>query len=152
MLKPASLRAAIEAALPSVKANPDKLLVFIEEGSVQCTGAASLSFEYGYTLRVILLDYAEHADTLLIPVLAWVSTNQPELFANPDRRRDGIRFEAELLNHSAMDLDLRIALTERVIVRKTEAGGYTATHAPEPPLDPYEGRNAEPWTLEIPAP
>lgn len=144
MLKPASLRAAIEAALPDLKRNPDRLLVFIDEGTIRCTAAASLSFEYGYTLKVIVTDYAQHADTIMVPLLAWIATNQPELLANPDRQRDGIRFEADLLDKGKMDLALSIQLTERVVVRPMEGGGYTAEHVPEPPLDEWAG-----WTWHL---
>lgn len=147
MIKPQSLRDAIEAALPAVRRNPDKLLIYIEGGSLRCTAAASLSFEYSYTLNVTILDYGEHADTLMVPVLAWVARNQPELLANPDRQRDGITFEADLLNRKSMDIAVRLQLTERVVVKALEGGGYEATHVPEPPLDPDEA--VESWTLTI---
>lgn len=146
MIKPASLRAAIEAALPELKRNPDRLLVFIDEGGIRCTAAASLSFEYSYTLQVVVTDYARHADTIMVPVLAWVAHNQPELLANPDRR-DGIRFEADLINHKSMDLAVSIQLTERVVVTTHQDGTYTAEHVPEPPLDMWE--DVESWTLTI---
>lgn len=147
MIKPASLRAAIEAALPSLKRNPDRLLVFIEEGGIRCTAATSLSFEYSYTLQLVVTDYADHADTIMVTVLAWVARHQPEILANPDRQRDGIQFEADLINHTTMDLSVRIRLNERVVVARTDAGDYTATHVPEPPLDPYD--YVEAWTLTI---
>ena len=147
MIKPASLRAAIEAALPSLKRNPDRLLVFIEEGGIRCTAATSLSFEYSYTLQLVVTDYADHADTIMVTVLAWVAKHQPEILANPDRQRDGIQFEADLINHTTMDLSVRIRLTERVVVARTDTGDYTATHVPEPPLDPYD--YVEAWTLTI---
>lgn len=146
MIKPESLRAAIEDALPELKKNPDRLLVFIDQGSLRCTAARSLSFEYGYTLQLIVTDYARHADTLMVPVLAWVARHQPELLANPDRR-DGIRFQADLINHKSMDLEVSIQLTERVVVTTHQDGTYTAEHVPEPPLDLWEG--VESWTLTI---
>lgn len=147
MIKPASLRAAVEAALPDLKRNPDRLLVFIDEGTIRCTNAASLSFEYAYTLQLVVTDYAEHADTIMVPILAWVKDNQPELFANPDKQRTGIRFEAELLNHESMDLSVRIQITERVVVADLPDGSRTATHVGEPPLDPYADVSS--WTLTI---
>jgi hypothetical protein len=132
MLKPASLRAALEATLPELKRNPDRLLVFANEGSIRCTSASSLSFEYVYTLQVIVTDYGRDADTLMVPVLAWVATHQPELLANPERQPEGIRFEADLLNHTTMDLAVSLMLTERVIVLDNGDGSYTTEHAPEP--------------------
>ena len=34
MLKPASLRAALECALPELAANPDRLILYIDEGRI----------------------------------------------------------------------------------------------------------------------
>ncbi len=148
MLKPDSLRATLEAALPDLARNPDRLLVFIDEGTVRCTAAESLSWEYGYTLRVVVTDYAQHADTLVLPVLRWVAKHQPELLSNPDRQKTGIRFEADLLNKSSMDLAILLTLTERVVVRDNpDAPGLLAHHVPEPPLDPYD--YVESWSLTI---
>lgn len=147
MIKPASLRAAIEAALPALKRNPDRLLVFINEGSIRSTAAASLSFEYAYELQLVVTDYAEHADTLMVPILAWVARHQPDLLAHPERQREGLRFEADLLNHTTMDLSVRVQLTERVIVTDQTDGGHLATHVGEPPLDPFE--DVGHWTLTI---
>lgn len=149
MIKPASLRTAIEAALPDVRRDPDRLLVYIDEGSIRCTAAPSLSFEYAYTLHLVMLDYAAHTDTVMVPLLAWVARHQPELLANPDRQRDGVTFEADLLNRTSMDLAVRIQLTERVVVKAQPGGGYTAEHVGEPPADPYEGV-VDTWTLELP--
>lgn len=148
MLKPASLRSTIEAALPDLARDPDRLLVFIDEGTVRCTAATSLSFEYGYTLRVVVTDYARHADTLIVPVLRWVATHQPELLANFDMQKTGIRFEADLLNKSSMDLSILLTLTERVVVSANpDAPGLLAEHVGEPPLDPYD--YVESWELYI---
>lgn len=147
MNKPASLRAALADALPWLKKNPDRLLVFIEEGGLACTSARSMSFEYAYTLKVVVTDFAEHPDTVFVPLLTWVSRNQPEILANPERRED-ITFVAELLDNSKVDMEISIKLTERVVVAALEGGGYTATHVPEPPADPYEGV-ADVWSLTI---
>lgn len=148
MLKPASLRAALTAALPDLATHADRLLVFIDEGSVRCTAAESLSFEYGYTLRVVVTDYAQHADTVIVPLLRWVATHQPDLLANYDRHPDGITFEADLLSHGAMDLSIMLKLTERVVVGANKPGpGLIAHHVPEPPLDPYD--YVETWALFI---
>ena len=85
MLKPGSLRAHLTAALPELARDPEKLVVLARAGRTICTGTASLSFEYAYTLQVIVLDYAGHADAVVVPLLAWVARNQPELLDNPDK-------------------------------------------------------------------
>lgn len=43
MNKPQSLRRALNSAVPYVRDNPDKLHLFVDNGSVVATGAASLS-------------------------------------------------------------------------------------------------------------
>ncbi|MGD7155241.1 phage tail protein, partial [Ralstonia pseudosolanacearum] len=88
MMKLTSLRDALTAGVPHLAANPDALHVFVDEGRVVGTGARSLSFEYQYTLTLIVTDYPDSSDTIVVPVLAWLRTNQPDLFANDERRRD----------------------------------------------------------------
>lgn len=146
MIKPDSLRATLVAAVPHLKRNPDALHVFLDEGRVISTAAPSLSFEYQYVLNVIVTDYRDHADTIVVPILGWLRRHQPELLLNPDRGRDGFRFEADLLNHTTLDLAIKLTLSERVGVSES-AGKLTVTHFSEPPLDPFE--DVEHWALFI---
>ncbi|MCP9760043.1 phage tail protein [Aquitalea sp. S1-19] len=146
MNKPASLRAALSAYVPSLKKHPDRLHVFIDEGSIASTmGGESLSFEYRYTCNIIVTDYAGHSDALIIPMLAWLRENQPELLLNRERMADGFRFEADILNNGGCDLSIKLALTERVGVKES-AGRVEATHYGEPALDPHAGID---WALYI---
>ncbi|MDW5417435.1 phage tail protein [Iodobacter sp. CM08] len=143
MIKPASLREYLSATVQHLAHNPDKLAIFIDEGNLIATAGKSLSFEYQYTLNAIIQDYADHPDTIMVPVLAWVSSNQPELFSNVDKRQNGISFEADILNHDTIDLSIKINLTERVVVREID-GKPVITHYGEPPLDEYAGKD---WAL-----
>lgn len=131
MRKPVELRAAITAAVADLKRNPEKLHLFVEEGRAVATGAKTISFEYQYILTLLVTDFSESADTIMLPVMAWLRENQPELFTNPDKRPDGFKFETDILNHDCVDLLMRIPLTERVIVKVVD-GRYTVTHASEP--------------------
>lgn len=136
MLKPASLRAALETALPELAANPDRLLIYIDQGRIDHRAGASLSFEYRYRLNVVLIDYPHHASAVMVPLLAWLSVNQPEISLNPELGEQALTFEAEILSHTSMDLALRLLLTERVIVATDpETGATHATHVGEPGLD-----------------
>ncbi|MGO4413277.1 phage tail protein [Cupriavidus sp. KB_39] len=146
MRKPSDLRRAITEAVQDLKRNPDKLHLFVDEGRVVATGANTISFEYQYTLTMILTDFAESADAIMVPVLAWLRENQPELFTNPDKRPDGFRFETDILNHDCVDLQLRLPLTERVVVRVVD-GRHEVTHAPEP-VDPHDDPSG--WRLPSP--
>lgn len=146
MIKPDSLRAQLTAALPELARDPDKLLVFIDRGSLVGTYAAGLSFEYRYTLNLILTDYAGHPDAVMVPLLIWVAQHQQELLSNP-ARREQIAFEADLLDNHKVDLSITLPLTERVGVHAREAGGYDIQHYPEPQLEPF--LPAEHWELYL---
>lgn len=143
MYKPSSLRAALEVANPDLARDADRLKVFIEAGSIACTAAKSISFEYAYTLNVVVIDYTAHPDRLIVPALAWISTHQPELLQNRDLMREGFKFEAEILSNNAIDISLQLRLTERVRVAEQAGGGHAIEHLPEPPLDPYA--DVESW-------
>lgn len=135
MIKPASLRAHLVAALPDLARDADRLLVFIDAGSSVSTFQPGLSFEYQYTLNLIVTDYAGHPDSVMLPLLEWVQVNQSELLSNPARRGD-ITFEADILANDAVDLSIKLPLTERVVVTVKDGGGYDMTHAPKPVIDP----------------
>lgn len=132
MNKPGSLRAAIAAAVPDLQANPDKFLVFVDEGAIAASGTKSLSFEYRYTLNLILMDYAGHANTIMVALLAWVKVHQPELVHNHDKRKDAIRFEVDHLNNATCDLSIKLDLTESVRVTIGADGQPVAVHQAEP--------------------
>lgn len=148
MLKPASLRAHLEAASAWLRRNPEKLLVNIEAGHLRLTGAASRSFEYRYTLALTVLDFPEHPSGLFVPLIQWLETHQSDLIFNPSLQEPGLRFEADILNNTTADLAIRLTLTERVRVTLNPDGTHTAEHLPEP-IDP----NAElVWIIEFAKP
>ena len=131
MMKATSLRDTLAAAVPYLAAKPDALHVFVDEGRVLATGARSLGFEYQYPLTLIVTDYPHDSDTIVVPVLAWLRTNQPDVFFNPDKRLDAFKFEAEILNHDTVDISIKLLLSERVTV-KVDGRGYQVAHHPEP--------------------
>lgn len=134
MNKPNSLRAHLLAAVLELHKNPDRLLVFIDNGTIRSTAAPGLSFEYSYTLNIILTDYAGHPDAVAIPLLAWLLVNQPELLTNLEKGKTAIAFEADVLDNSKVDLSLKLPLTERVIVKKQDDGSLQVSHPNEPEL------------------
>ncbi|CNC44803.1 P2 phage tail completion R family protein [Yersinia enterocolitica] len=131
MLKPDSLRAAILKAVPYIKQNPDCLHVFIDKGAIIATLAPSLSFEYQYTLNLVVTDYASDMDLVIVPILHWLRTHQPDIMANPDKRPDGFTFEVDYLDNKLRDISIDLKLTERTIVKEQE-GVFTVTHLDEP--------------------
>jgi hypothetical protein len=135
MNKPESLRAHLVAAVPELKRNPDRLLTFVDNGSMRSTAAPGLSFEYSYTLNIILTDFAGHPDAIAIPLFAWVLVNQRELMENQEKGRDAIKFEADILDNSKVDLSITMPLTERVIVKRQADGTLQVSHPAEPVVD-----------------
>jgi len=131
MQKPDHLRAHLIHALPELQHHPDKLLLFVDEGHIIATGVPGLSFEYRYTLTIILTDYTGSPDAVMVPLLDWLHVHQNELLMNPDRR-ESIRFEADILANHQVDLQIQLPLTERVGVTQTAPGEFTTTHYPEP--------------------
>ncbi|MGB6213589.1 phage tail protein [Pseudomonas mandelii] len=132
MNKPDSLRTHLLSTIAELKHNPDRLLMFIDNGKVRCTAAASLSFEYSFDLQIILTDYAGHPDSVMLPVLGWLSVHQSELLENLNKSADGIQFEADILDNSKVDMSLTLPLTERVVVGKDNEGKTTIRHPGEP--------------------
>ena len=135
MNKPGALRAHLVAAMPELARDPERFSIYIERGSLTATFAKGLSFEYRYTLVLTITDFSRHPDAVVVPLLVWLRTEQPELLANPDRN-GSIGFEVDVLDNNTVDLELKLPLTERVGVHPRATGGYDVTHYPEPQLEP----------------
>lgn len=133
MLKPKQLREALTASVPLLQRNPDSLNMFIDGGHIASTLASSLSFEYQYQLNIVITDYADDIDLIMVPVLAWLRENQPDIMATEEKRRTGFTFKADVIGDSLCDVSIDLQLTERVLV-KQENGALHVTHLPEPPL------------------
>jgi hypothetical protein len=118
-----------------LKHNPDRLLIFIDQGRIRSTAAPGLSFEYSYTLNLILTDFAGHPDAIAIPLLAWLLVNQSELLTNLEKGKDAIQFEVDVLDQNSVDMSITLPLTERVIVKRQEDGSLEITHPDEPQLE-----------------
>ncbi|MFZ6772319.1 phage tail protein [Undibacterium sp. SXout7W] len=143
MYKPNSLRAHLTAAIPDLKRNPDKLLVFADKGSLHTTRTASRSFEYAYVLNIIVTDYGGEEDALMVPLLDWITVHQADLLGNEDKSK-GIRFMVDFNNHNSVDISLELNMTERVIVQQT-GHQLNITHAGE--IAPTPDYAAPYWQL-----
>ncbi len=85
-------------------------------------------------------------DTIVVPLLVWLATNQPDLIADTERRYKTLTFEAEPVDHDALDIVFNLELSERVIVRAVP-GGFECEHVDEPLLPDLDGPTA--WTLYL---
>ncbi|MCT8273353.1 phage tail protein [Xanthomonas translucens] len=133
MRKPAALRAHLVAAMPELARDADRLLIFVDAGSMPTTFAPGLSFQYSYTLNLIVTDMADDPDHLMFHASEWIRAEQPELMANPARREE-MRFEVDVLANDKFDLSLKLPVTERVIVTKRDDGSVQFDNPPEPQI------------------
>lgn len=131
MRKADSLRQWLTAFLPDLRTHPDRLQIYVEGGQIGTRQSRTLSFVYAYTLKIGIWDFAGDADTIMVPMLAWIEKEQPQLL----RRTDGqpFTFEAELLDSEASDILISIDLTETVLVLpRADGSGYDIQHPEEP--------------------
>lgn len=141
MNKPQSLRRALNKAVSYIRDNPDKLHLFVDNGSLVTTGASSMSWEYRYTLNIVIEDFSGDQNLLMAPILLWLSASQPDAINNPDLREKLFTFEVDILCNDVCDISLNLQLTERVLVRAD--GGVSSVEAvPDP--DEIE----EMWTVK----
>lgn len=141
MNKPQSLREALNKAVEYVRANPDRLHLFVDSGASVATSAASVSWEYRYTLNVVITDFTGDQNLLMAAVMYWLRTNQPDALQNPAERDRLFTFEVDILGNGACDISINLKLTERVIAE--EVNGVTEVRAVPEPDEPEDA-----WTVK----
>ncbi len=139
MLKPQQLRQVLTASVPLLQRNPDSLNVFIDSGRIVSTLASSLSFEYQYRLNMVITDYTDDIDLLVVPMLEWLRVNEPDVMATKEKRRDGFMFKADVISDTACDISIDLQLSERVIVKRVGAALHVE-HVGENPLPEDDSR------------
>lgn len=133
LLKPEQLREALIRSVPQLTQNPDSLKISIGSGRIVSTLASSLSFEYQYQLNLVITDYAENIDLIMVPALAWLRENQPDIMSTEEKRRTGFTFKVNMISDTSGDITIDIQLTERVIV-KQDGEALLVNHIGELPL------------------
>ncbi|HBM8967518.1 TPA: phage tail protein, partial [Escherichia coli] len=106
--------------------------IFVDNGSIASTLATSLSFEKRYTLNVIVTDFTGDFDLLIVPVLAWLRENQPDIMTTDAGQKKGFTFYADINNDSSFDISISLMLTERTLVSEVD-GALHVKNIPEPP-------------------
>jgi len=114
-----------------VAENPDRLHLFVDSGQLVATSAASLSWEYRYTLNVVITDFTGDQNLLMAPVLLWLRGNQPDALQNSEAREKLFSFEVDILANDRCDISMDLKLTERVIAT-VEDGKARIEAVPEP--------------------
>lgn len=144
MEKLESLKAVLVKAVKPLAADPTKLAIFVDRGRIAAR-AGSLSFEYRYSVNLVVEDYAGSTDAVVLPILAWIAEHQPEQMQKGDS--EPFTFECELLDGDKMDLSITLEMTERVKVERVP-GGVNMTHLSDTlPPDTFTGaEGARLWT------
>lgn len=133
MRKPDSLRAWLLGSVPGLATNPDHLHLFVDEGALGVRAGASLSYDHAYELTVMVEDFGVPSEHLFVPLLAWLSQHQRDVF---DVDSDGIRIETDILDNTKCDYQIRLKLSEIAIVSTRTDGGWSVTFPELPPIDP----------------
>lgn len=129
MRKPDSLRQWLLRSVHQLRGQDERLHLWIEEGRIICVEGKSLSYQYRYDLILTLEDFGAEADKLIVPLLAWLSENQPELLRDQDS--PGIPIIHDILSNKSTDIEIKLPLSEKVIVTHTPEGGWNIEYPPE---------------------
>jgi hypothetical protein len=129
MRKADSLRSFITACLPEFATHPDRLQLYVDAGQIHAQQSATLSFTYAYALKLLVTDFAGSADRLMVPLLAWIAHEQPQLLRGNGQP---FTFEAELLDSTTSDIEISLDLTESVVVTpRADGSGHDVSHPVE---------------------
>ncbi len=129
MKKAELLRDALTASNQWCKANPEQFTVWVEKGHIEIQATGESSFMYLYPIQVLAMDFPGQLDDLMLPLLAWVWENQPDLLLNPDSNKK-IEFDADIVSDTIADILLKVPVWERVMVT-IENGKPVAQHLAE---------------------
>lgn len=132
MIKPDSLRKILLAGNAQLQAQPGILQMSLQDGYIKATLGRGNGWRYHYKLVLQLTGFTGDPDALVAPMIAWLRTNQPDLFLNQD---DLVLIDFSLTTESdgSSDIVIKIPLTESVVVSET-GGVVTTTHRPEPQI------------------
>lgn len=135
MEKPASLREAVQAALPELAEHPDRLRIYIDGGDIK-PARGTLSHQTAYTLNMMALELSRDKFTRLnIAVIHWLQRHQPDILEPGTNGRQAYTFEAEPIDSELWDVLIQIKLTEHIIVRLDEQGRLNFKTKSEPQYD-----------------
>lgn len=136
MKKLTSLREYLSNKIPFLKENPENLYLFVENGRIISTLANTPSYEYEYTVNIIIERFSGDQDILIAVVNNWLREHQSDISANPDKRRQDFKFEAVILDNETAHISIDLNLTERVLA-KNQDGQWVIASISEP-ANPFD--------------
>lgn len=135
MRLPDDLRQWLLRSAKGLSGDAGKLNIFIDEGSLRAGRGESLSFLYSYELTVIVEDWAHDTADLFVPLMVWIAKNAPDLL---DEGKIG--FQSEILDKDKCDIEIKLNLSEPVIVQNIDGGGWRVEYPERPAFPPqFEG-------------
>lgn len=138
MKKLTSLRDYLSSKISFLHQNPENLYLFVENGRVISTLANTPSYEYEYTLNLIIERFSGDQDILIAVVNDWLRQHQSDIAANPDKRRQDFKFEAIILDNNTAHISIDLNLTERVLAKDNQGKWIIESIAePENPFDQW---------------
>lgn len=153
MKKPSTLREHLLLRTPWLNNDPTRLAIFVENGHIVAKGGGAaftaktpLCYEHQYRLTLVVLEFPGDPEEINIPVLEWLSTNQPDLLHNAEWQKNGIAFQSEVIDKGKVDYSLSLELTERIIAHVKDDSAqesserYQVESADEPQFEDLEAK------------
>jgi len=141
MQKPQLLRNYLIKNLPKLATNPEQLLIFVENGKILSPSGGSLSFAYQYKLNLIVLEWTDSVDQLLVLISAWLHVYEPP---TADAFVEALSFEIEYLSNNSCDISFDIKLTERLKITH-DTKGFVTEHLD----DRLDTEFIAPWVQQL---
>ena len=136
MQKAQLLRAHLRTHIPFLSANPDRLVMYVENAKIVANYINTLSYEYRYTLTVGIEAFTGSPDAVNAAIVEFMQTHQRDLLQNRDLADTAISMNAEILDMQNYDLMYQIQLRELVTVKLNPDGAgqnrYDIEHNPAP--------------------
>lgn len=123
------LRTALTSALPELRKDPDRLKLWVENGSAQSRQTESFGFAFQYRLNVLIADASTDIALIALALFRWLRVQQPNLLAAGS---DGVSFDADILDNGTADILFQLELVENIAVSAQQGGGFTLDYLTEP--------------------
>lgn len=133
MKKPDLLRSAITAMYPELVRNPDKLAMWIEQGTAHASKNGQRGFAWEYQLNVVYEDFTGAPEGLFFVVVDWLRDQQPDI-TQPNA--PGFPFEVDIIDDKTFDVKMTLPLREIVVASAVERGWQLQVMAEQVPLFP----------------
>lgn len=137
MLAAQELRKIINSFLPQLQINPDKLAMFITNGSIECH-YGDYSFRQNYNLEIHFTEVKQEKYlNIFLPILIFLQKYFPEKAQNPETAKKLINYDIELIDDTACNIIITLQLNEIVEITPVNAGYSIAPQMLYSGINPY---------------